>query len=83
MKLRYVLIASLLLAACENVPDGGSTAKAVLTTFCRLHQAQIFDVLLTPKQIEAGHVICAAVGQPLGIDAQPMPAPGTHDGTQQ
>ncbi|MEX3929740.1 hypothetical protein AB4Y36_38015 [Paraburkholderia sp. BR10936] len=67
MKLRY-LVLPLALVACESMPGHEENARAALSAFCRLHKAEIFHVLLTPKQVEAGNVVCASIGLPLGAE---------------
>lgn len=55
------------LVGCESQTQ--ESALHALTVFCRLHQAEIFHVLLTPEQVTAGHTVCRAVGLPLGNDS--------------
>ena len=64
-----MIFGAFVLSACEtiigNTPDAARTA---LRAFCVLHRAEITHVLLTPTQIQAGHIVCAAVGLALGSD---------------
>ncbi|MEX3950583.1 hypothetical protein AB4Y45_25575 [Paraburkholderia sp. EG287A] len=69
MKLRYCFVALLLLASCDALNPGHvESARQALATFCRLHKAEIFNVLLTPKQVEAGNTVCGAIGMTLGAE---------------
>jgi hypothetical protein len=63
-------LVSLALVSCESgsgIPGiGGETPRHALTVFCSLKQSAIGQVLLTPEQIAAGRVVCAAVGAGMG-----------------
>lgn len=67
--LRYAVVPLALIAACSDIgQDRPASARAALETFCRLHKAEIFHVLLNDAQIQAGNVVCKAVGLPLGSE---------------
>jgi len=57
-------VIALLAVSCETLQP--SNAAAVLRKFCALSQSSIASVLLTPQQVEAGRVVCSAVGMRLG-----------------
>jgi len=66
-RLFSLLLVSLVLAACVQAGDVVTNARAALHTFCTLKQSDILQVLLTPEQLQAGRVVCKAIGDPLGI----------------
>ena len=55
------------LAGCAQIPGPPTDARSALNTFCTLKQTQIAQVLLTPELLQAGRVVCNAIGDPLGV----------------
>jgi len=59
-----LLVATTLLGACAQMTVGN--ARVALNAFCTLKRTDIAQVLLTPAQLQAGEVVCNAIGDPLG-----------------
>jgi hypothetical protein len=62
-----LLVVSLALAACVQGAGVITNARMALHVFCTLKQTEIAQVLLTEQQLQAGRVVCSAIGDPLGI----------------
>jgi len=65
-KIGLFLLIAVGLASCEHVPGTIGDAKQVLHTFCTLKKTDIAQVLLTPAQLQAGRIVCEAIGDPFG-----------------
>jgi hypothetical protein len=70
LKRGLILVALLLasavaVASCENF-NTQETAYQALTIFCKLHRADITQILLSQQQQQAGTIVCNAVGLSLG-----------------
>lgn len=61
------LLGVLAVVGCEGQTPP-QTARQVLTTFCSLHRADLFNLLLTETQRAAATQVCAAIGLRLGSD---------------